>query len=62
MGEAMYYPIRRWLKAWQERRNIRRYVKGYQRHPESLEEIRALQQASMEALAKEFQDEPPWIS
>ena len=51
--------ILRWLKAWKERRDVRRYIKGYQRHPQSVEEWKAIEQVQVEALAKEVQD-PPW--
>ena len=45
--------LQQWLKKLEEHEAVRRYVEGYQRQPQSRQDARAMQQASMEALAHE---------
>ena len=45
--------LSRWLDAFKEQEAIRQYVEGYRRHPQSPHEIRAMEQASAEALTHE---------
>ena len=52
--------VLRWFRAWQERRNTHQYITGYQRHPESSEDWKALELVQVEAIAKELEDEEPW--
>ncbi len=43
--------IRQWLKAQQESEDIRRYIKGYQRHPETEEEFAGFDEIAQQLLA-----------
>jgi metal-responsive CopG/Arc/MetJ family transcriptional regulator len=45
--------IRFWLKSIEEEKMIRQYEQGYQKKPESLEEIKAMERASAEAFEEE---------
>ena len=50
---VIQHALRQWLKSSEEQRAIQQYIDGYRRHPESPQEIRAIEQASMEALKHE---------
>jgi Arc/MetJ-type ribon-helix-helix transcriptional regulator len=50
---AVREALRRWLESLEEQEAIRQYIDGYGRHPESPEEIKAIEQASLEALKHE---------
>lgn len=45
--------LQQWLKKLEEQEAVRRYVEGYQRQPQSHQDARAMQHASIEALAHE---------
>ena len=42
-----------WLKSMQEEEKIEQYIKGYKKHPESITEIKAMEQESAEAFSSE---------
>ena len=42
-----------WLRSLEEQEAVRAYIEGYRRRPESRKNLRAMQQASAEALAHE---------
>ena len=46
--------LSRWLKAMEEDEAVRRYVEGYQRHPESKRSWKAIERMQVEAIAKEL--------
>jgi Arc/MetJ-type ribon-helix-helix transcriptional regulator len=50
---AVRQAIHRWLQSLEEQAAIQQYIEGYRRHPESSEEIKAIEQASVEALQHE---------
>ncbi len=43
-----------WLKHVNEEEAVRRYIAGYQRHPESAKGWRAIERVQVEAMAKEL--------
>ena len=46
--------LSQWLKAIEEDKAVRRYLEGYQRHPESTRGWRAIERMQVEAIAKEL--------
>ena len=45
--------LSQWLKRFEEQEAMRQYVEGYRRHPQSPQEIRAMERTSAEALQHE---------
>ncbi|MDP3722776.1 MAG: ribbon-helix-helix protein, CopG family [Candidatus Omnitrophota bacterium] len=45
--------IHQWLKSFEEERAIRQYIDGYRRHPQSPQEVDAMERAAAEALRHE---------
>ena len=45
--------LAQWFRSFEEQEAVREYVAGYQRHPESPAELRAMQRAAVEALKHE---------
>ncbi len=49
--------IRYWLKAQEEAEDVRRYIEGYQKHPETKEEMVFCEKAGVEVLAETVWEE-----
>ena len=52
---AVVEALRAWLKSRQEKEQIRQYVEGYRRHPESKAEVKAWTRLAAESFHKD-----PW--
>lgn len=52
---AVVEALRAWLKERQEREQIRQYIEGYQRYPESKAEVKAWTRLAAESFHKD-----PW--
>lgn len=50
--------IRHWLKAQQEAEDVRRYIEGYRKYPETEEEMAVCEKAAVEVLAETEWEEP----
>lgn len=45
--------IKFWLRKWEEREMVGQYQEGYKKNPESIDEIKAMEQVSAEAFDEE---------
>ena len=45
--------LSQWLQHFEEQQAVQQYIEGYRRHPQSPQEIRAMERASAEALQHE---------